>query len=585
MRRSLASRKYYIAGLIATFVITCLIVTGVVFLCRHTKPGQIIPSTLSSRGGAFDEDIIGQNAIEASDCISFKNGELDPGVILDDYCDPFFFAGSLLPADSLEVFFTAVYVIKLGAAAALMYSFLRRRLTLKRTFAMLLGIAYALSSRVIFTASLSQALNVVILMPLALSLIFNAARKKTVICDIFVAVITFLMCVCGTAGTLSGTLFIAAAALLVCLALTPSVKHALAGWGKILIAEVLGISCALFVIIPRFASYGMTYDFMQLIDERKVYYSLFDQLSTVFCGVGGSLDYSAVPTLYFGIFPLMLLIMIFFNRKIPARIKYASFLLIALTHISCAVSVVDRTLTFFGQSSIVTDLRLIGLYAMISFLAGLCLINIDGLSDTAVLASTVFPVIALIIFNGMGGAVSYNITSLYLPGIVILVLGYLVWRFRKDFLPRKLLYPFFALGIVLIFANTFIIYSTGSVEPGDVSASFAGEETYEQMNLFTEDGFSIFGSDEEKYLVVPAEGRNLTEPAILPVFLDSVSFGISGEDLFTKKEFEVISEDEISDDGTGYFTADSDSVSLVIEVTKDPGESCEYLDIQEGISR
>ncbi|MBP5655819.1 MAG: YfhO family protein [Clostridiales bacterium] len=572
MRRSLASRKYYIAGLIAVFAVTCLIASSVVFLCRNTDPGKIIPKELTSRGGKFDEDIVGRTAIEASDCIAFKNGTLDSGVLLDDYIDPFFFIGSLLPEGALEAFFYAVYIFKFGLAASVMYSFLRRRLALKRTFAILMGISYALSSRVIFVSSLSQAQNAVILIPAALSFIYAAARKNDIRSHVLVAVSTFLLCLSGMSGTLSGTLFVAAASLIVCFAVIPSGRKALARWGKILAFGFCGICCSLCMIIPRVISYGITYDFKQVIEDRRVYYSFFDMISTAFSGAGGSLDYSAVPTLYFGILPLMLLILFFFNRKIPARLKFCALLLIALTHISCAVSVADLTLTFFGQSSIVTDLRLIGLYAVVFFLASLCLVNLEGLSDIAVLAAGICPILALILFNGLGGAVSYNFTSLYLPGAVCIVLGALIYRYRKDFLPRKFLYPFLAAGIALIFVNTFIIYASGSVEPGDVSASFRGEEEYAVNELISDEDLSVFNSEEDMYLVIPVTGANLLEPSILPVYMDSVSAASTGQKLFAKKEFEIISTDGINREEDGYFTAESDSAELVIGMDNPDGK-------------
>ncbi|MCR5058376.1 MAG: YfhO family protein [Clostridiales bacterium] len=572
MRKSSASRRYYITGLIAVFLISCFIVSAVILLCRNTEPGKIIPSELTSRHSNFDEDIIGNIKSQAADCREFKRGTLNGGIILDEYCDPFFFAGSILPESSLEAFFTTVYVIKIGLAAAVMYSFLRRRLALKRTFAMLIGLTYALSSRVIFVSSLSQGMNVVILIPVALSLIYEAVRKKTLLSHVFAGALAFLMCISGTAGTLSGTLFIISSSLIVSLALTPSVRKALASWGRILLASFAGVLCAAIVIVPRFVSYGMTYDFMKLIDERKVYYSFFDMLSTMFTGSGGSLDYSAVPTVYFGILPLMLLILFFFNRKIPARLKFASLILIALTHISCAVSIVDLTLSFFGYSSVITDLRLIGLCAVICLLAAICLVNLDGLSDTAVLAGGVAPVLAIILFNGLGGAVSYNITSLYLPGLVIIILTLLIYRKRKDFLPGKYLYPVFAAGLAFIFFNTFVIYATGSVEPGDVSASFVSEVVYDRLDLISDREISLFNSDNEKYIVFPAEEAAILDNSILPVFINSVSRSITGERLFEQVDFDVKSEDGIRKDDNGYFTAYSDSALLTIGVDRESGE-------------
>ena len=572
MKKSSASRRYYITGFIAAFLISCLIVAGAIFLCRNTEPGKIVPSELTSRFSKFDEDMLGKIKTIASDCKAFKRGDLSGKIILDDYCDPFFFLGYIIPDASLEAFFTAVYVIKIGLAAAFMYSFLRRRMALKRTFAILTGMTYALSSRVIFVASLSQGMNVVLLMPVALSLIYEAVRKRSSLSHVFVGLISFIMCILGTAGTLSGTLFIISASLIVSTALTDSVKRALASWGRILLAVLAGVLTASVAIVPRFLSYGMTYDFMKIIDDRKVYYSFFDMLSTMFTGAGGSLDYSAVPTIYFGIMPLILLILFFFNRKIPARLKFASLILIALTHISCAVSVVDLTLSFFGYSSVLTDLRLIGLCAVICFLSALCLVNLDGLSDTAVLVGCCAPVIAIILFNGLGGAVSYNITALYLPGAVIIGLCLLIYRKRKDFLPARYLYPVFIFGLAFIFFTTFVIYATGSVEPADVSASFVSEKVYERLDLISDDEISLFNSADDKYIVFPAEEAVILDDSILPVFINSVSRSLTGERLFEKKDFEIKAQDNISSDDSGYFTANSDSALLNISVDREEGQ-------------
>ena len=219
MRRSQASRKYYIAGLLATLLLTCLIVAGVLFICHKTEPGKIVPSELTGRFNKIDEDITGKISIEASDCKDLKKGIIDQQLILDDYIDPFFFMGAIFPDDMLENFFMAVYVLKIGLAAMAMYSFLRRRIALKRTFAIIIGMTYALSSRVIFLSSLSQAMNVVILMPLAMSVIYAAVRKKTVRSLIMLAITSFIMSALGTAGTLSGSLFLIAASLIVSFAL------------------------------------------------------------------------------------------------------------------------------------------------------------------------------------------------------------------------------------------------------------------------------------------------------------------------------------------------------------------------------
>ena len=571
MRRSKGSRKYYIAGLLATVLLTCLIVAGVLLICHKTEPGKIVPSELTGRFSKFDEDITGKILEEASDCKDLKKGIIDQQLIMDDYIDPFFFMGALVPDGMLEAFFFAVYVLKIGLAAMAMYSFLRRRIALKRTFAIIMGMTYALSSRVIFLSSLSQAMNVVILMPAALSVIYSAARKKTVKSLIMLALTSFIMCVLGTAGTLSGSLFLIAASLIVSFAIDPGTRAALALWGKMVIAILSGIGCALFIIIPRFMAYGMTYDLGRLVEDRKVYYSFFDMLSTMFSGSGGSLDYSAVPTIYFGIFSLMLFILFFFNRKIPAKLKFVTLILVALTHIACAVSVVDLTLSFFGYSSVITDLRLIGLLTIICYLDAICLVNLDGISDTGVLAAGVSPILAIIVFNGLGGAVSYNVTAMYLPGAVLVVLCMLFYKMRKDFLPRKYLYPFLIAGLVLIFINTFVTFATGSVEPGDVKASFIKEPEQDKMALISDEEISLFNSDEDKYLIVPEPDTNLLEPSILPVFLNTVSKSVCGELLFVKTNYSVISNEGISVDGDGYFTADSDTATLVIGADKPAG--------------
>ena len=572
MRRSKASRKYYLAGLLATLLLTCLIVAGVLLVCHKTAPGKIVPSELTGRFNKFDEDIIGKTSIEAADCKAFKKGALDQQLLLDDYIDPFFFMGALLPDDVIENFFLAVYVLKIGLAAMAMYSFLRRRIALKRTFAIVMGMTYALSSRVIFISSLSQAMNVVILMPLAMSVIYSAARKKTVRSFIMLGITAFVMCVLGTAGTLSGTLFIISASLIISFALVIKTREALALWGKMIISVLSGVSCALFLIVPRFMAYGMTYDFKRLIEDRKVYYSFFDMLSTMFSGSGGSLDYSAVPTVYFGLFSLMLFILFFFNKKIPAKLKFLTLLLLALTHIACAVSVVDLTLSFFGYSSVITDLRLIGLLAVICFLDAICLVNLDGISDTGVITAGLSPIFAMILFNGLGGAVSYNITSMYLPGAVLIILSLIFYRKRKDFLPRKYLYPFLIAGLLFISFNTFVTFATGSVEPGDVKASFVKDAEQDGMALISDEEISIFNSDEDKYLIVPEHDTNLLDPSILPVFLNTVSKSVCGDPLFVKTDYSVISNEGISVDGDGYFTADSDTATLVIGADKASGK-------------
>jgi|GEM_PF-5326633 len=560
------NKKYLLTGFIATVLATVIIVAASYLLCVNTTPGQFVSDELTQRTSGFDEDILTAIKEEAEDCRNLKSGNLQIPKIIDNHIDLFFFAGALLPAHALSAYFTIIWILRFGLAAGSMYLFLKGRMGVKRTYASVIGTTYALQSRLILAGQSASVINMAIIIPQVLAATDYAAERRNFKAYIPLAATVAILAASGTPGVICGVPFTVAATLLICMAKGREYRKIFADWTKALGASAVGFCLSAVVTVPRFYE-DTIFDFKQAIEGNTVYYTFFDFVSTAFSGSGGSLDYSAVPTVFFGMFTLILFILFFVNSFVPGRLKALMLVSVILCHLCCAVSLLDNLTGIVGVSSMLTASRIICLTALICCCAGISLKNLVGLEKKHIRGAALAILCTLTAIHAFGGAVSYSFLTLYGPAAAALAAAGFISSFRLEKVKPQVLVSFLALAMLSAFVNTFLTLSLGSVESADVVYSFRPEEDKFTMNIDAEE-LSVFKTDEDRAIVAPRPEEDSG------TYIDTINYlseAVCGQYLMELSDANTIATYDFTVDGLLY-TTDTGLSSAEYEIFANEGD-------------
>ncbi len=500
-------RDKFIDGLVITFLAAACAATVALNIGQMIEPGKILPTALSMRSGEMNENIIAGLTAAEEDVAGIKAGLTSAGIwtaISDHNLDLFFLIALLLPQSLTKAVLTAGYFIRFGLAAATMYAFCCRHTGLGRLYSFLLGMMYSLSTQIILTAQFASVMNMVILLPAALSSFDSYLRERTWKAFGLSCLCSCLIAASGEFGCLSGIPFLAVAALVLPIGLYTGRRKVVSSWLRLLVAVFSGVAMAAFTVIPRFIGRMPDFDVVDAFKNAEMKYKLYDLLRHMFVAQSGGLDRDMAPAFYIGILTIEALILFWANFKIPTRIKVTAALVIIVWYASCASSFVSSAVSIFGEDAVLASSRLICLEVFLFFYAAISLRNISGVSSGALFAAFLVPM-AFLVFSGNNYSdIRFSTTINLGTAVAMLVCGLVIRHIRLNPDGKKFKTFVAAAGALAITVNASFIMFNNTISTSDTGVVMLPviDETQNEDYIPEEDyGLSVF-TKEKRYLLL-----------------------------------------------------------------------------------
>ena len=503
-----SGREKFIDGFVISFLAAACAATVALNIGLSIEPGKILPASISMRTGEMSENIIAGLKNAESEVFGIKNG-MDPAdawnLIADHNLDLFFLISLVLPKSLTQAVLTIGYFLRFGAAASLMYWFCCCHTGLRRLYSFLLGMMYALSAQVILSAQFAPVMNMVVIIPAALSAFDSYLRERTWKAFGLSCLACALTAASGSCGCLSGIPFLALAALLLSISLYSLKRQIFSSWLKLLGAVTAGTAMASFSVIPRFIGWVPNFDVVASFKAAEMRYKLYDLLRHTYVAQSGGLDRDMTPVFYIGILTVEAVVLFWANFKIPVRVKVTAALLLSVWYISCASSFVSEAISIFGESNVLSASRLICLEVFLFFCAAIALRNISGVTPGALLAAFLVPMAFLVFSGNFYSDIQFSTTINLGTALAMLVCGLIVRHIALQPVGKRFKTVIATLGAVAVTVNASFIMFNNSVSLSDSGVDMIPDnsEMLDGEYLDTEEltGLSVF-SEGYKFVLL-----------------------------------------------------------------------------------
>lgn len=502
-----SGRDKFIDGLVITFLAAACAATIALNIGQTVSPGKILPTALSMRTGEMNENIIAGLTSAEESIAAIKRGMGAAStwtLISENNLDIFFLIALLLPQSLTKGILTIGYFLRFGAAAAMMYAFCCRHTGLCRLYSFLLGMMYSLSAQVILTAQFAPVMNMVILLPAALSCFDSYLRERTWKAFGLSCLTCCLIAVSGECGCLSGIPFLIVAALVLPIGLYTGKRKVISSWLRLLVAIFTGVAMASFSVIPRFIGRTPDFDVVESFKNAGMNYKLYDLLRHMFATQSGGLETDMVPVFYIGILTVEAIILFWANFKIPTRVKVTAALVMIVWYASVASTFVSGAVSIFGETPLLNASRLICLEVFLFFFAAIALRNIGGASSGALYAAFLVPLAFLVFSGNFYGEIRLSTTINLGTAAAMLICGLLVRRLALKPSGKKIKTFVAALGAVAVTVNASFIMFNNTISSSDTGVVMLPvvDEAPDSDYVPEEDyGLSVF-SKEKRFLLL-----------------------------------------------------------------------------------
>ena len=513
-----SGRDKFIDGLVISFLAAACAATIALNIGQIISPGKILPTALSMRTGEMNENIIAGLTAAEENVASIKKGvgAIDAWkIISDSNFDLFFFIALLLPKNLTKAILTIGYFLRFGAAAATMYAFCNRHTGLRRLYSFLLGMMYSLSAQVILTAQFAPVMNMVILLPAALSCFDSYLRERTWKAFGLSCLVCCLIAVSGECGCLSGIPFLIVAALVLPVGLYIGLRKVISAWLRLMVAVFSGVAMASFTVIPRFIGRAPSFDVVESFKTASMHYKLYDLLRHMFVAQSGGIETDMPPVFYIGMLTVEALILFWANFRIPTRIKVMSAIVMVVWYASVASTFVSGAVSIFGETPVLTASRLICLEVFLFFYAAIALRNISGVSPGAINAAFLVP-LAFVVFSGnFYGEIRLSTTINLGTAVALLICGLLIRRLTLKPAGKKLKIFTAALGALAVTVNASVIMFNNTVSASDTGIVMLPvvDETEISDTVSSEEDYGLSVFSKEKRFLLLSEDIGAYEPS------------------------------------------------------------------------
>ena len=465
-------------GVIICFLVSAAIAAGAYYAGLKIEPGKILPTGLSMRSGMMSDSIVhGINlAIDDINLIRSGNAGTDLWRLLTFvHLDLFFYLALLLPGTAAKAVLMAGYFVRFGLCAAAMYYFMSEHLKLKRMLSGILAAMYAFSTQVVFTAQLAGIMNMSVMLPVVMSAVDSYYKKRTWKSFSILCIASFCLGATGGYGIMTGIPAIVFISFLMSFGLYNTAKMALSSWVKALGSIFTGLVLTAVISVPGLYIMTSEVNIPDSFKNAKVLYTVYDLVRGMFVLRSGSIVMNSAPVFYIGTLTVVAIIAFALNETIPLRLKVASGVITIVFYSTCCSSFVNETISVFGTSPILTSTRLIGLEALLFFIAGIGLKNIKGLSKGAHIATCLIPLGFLVAANNSTAGTTLASPILIATFIAIIFESYLVYGLAQNRISGRAKIVFFVVICAFVGINAsfimFNIYPRAQNSPGTPSGS------------------------------------------------------------------------------------------------------------------
>lgn len=567
-------RQKLIDGFVICFLAAACAATIALNVGLCISPGKILPTDLSMRSGEMSENIIIGIKNAENDVYRIKAGMSTAEswtLISDKNLDLFFLIALILPKSLTSAILTIGYFLRFGAAASLMYWFCCRHAGLRRLYSFLLGMMYSLSSQVVLTAQFAPVMNMVVLLPAALSAFDSYLRERTWKAFGLSSLACALIAASGSCGCLSGIPFLAVSGLVLSVGLYSRKRKILSSWFKIMGAVIAGTAMAAFTVIPRFISMTPKFDVVEAAQSAEMKYKLYDLLKHTYVAQSGGLEMDSAPVFYFGILTIEALVLFWVNFKIPVRVKVHSAVILSVWYISCASSFVSEAVSIFGENSTLLASRLICLEVFLFFYAAIALRNIKGVTPGALYAAFLVPMAFLVFSGNYYSDIQFTPTINVGTGLTMLICDLLIRRLTLKPAGTKIKAAVAGIGALAVTLNaSFIMFNNTISLTGTEESVFTdpGEDVVEDYyDPDEEEGFSLFAKTPG-FLLLSDDISSYKPTTFIDAFNYMSGKALAGE-CFKEYNLTLVYSDQVEHKENDLYSAGTGFSSITFEINCD----------------
>lgn len=483
---------------LAAILIPVVLLVAAIFLgISDTK----IPPELTMRTGDFDYGLFDGVIRDISESSTFVFSK-DYRSLLQSHLDPFFIIASFMPKSGAKVLLWFAYFLRFGLASLFMNRLLSKQLSFGNVFASLFGVIYSLSSAVLMMSSYTNAMNVIILIPIVLELLIEFNKNGHRLKDGLKLVLAmgFTILLAGDLALLYVVPFLICAIVFISACTASKFSKSLVSVICVIPYFVLALCIGAITIVNTFVSYDFAFEkeTLKTFDFRITF---FDLLTRFFAGKPLAADKFS-PALYVTIFVLLAIIAFFINSKIPLRIRITFLSIVLLYHFSFSsrawylISVLFKNTSM--PSEISANMRFACLTSLLIFAAAISLKNIHLLAKRELFACSVAIICFVIISNNSSANLASSTFAIYFT-VLCAIVSYLMIA-NADKLDSKTIFAVVLFGMFI--QMSFILPISSYASSLDVdSALFDSQEKSKTLEYPFEE-LNFFNKNENTYILL-----------------------------------------------------------------------------------
>lgn len=556
---------------ILAFVIPVLIIS-IAFYLAKIAPDTVIPVELSMRTKPIDKDIMEvinrgvEDSAHIADLLFHGDGVVrlqGTRMLLTEYMDPFFILSLPMDSSYCEVFLFFSYLIKFGLAGLLMYILLSGRVKCNEYISVFLAVLYSVSSVVLNSSLTMSGMNLVILLPLLYLAMDEFATGKTKLPYKLILIAT-LVYISGTIGAVEGLLMTLLFAIFVSVLRYPTFSKAMSSVAKIIVSSIVAFMLSGIVNVPRFYCLKFEELSWQMFLDGKLNFKLFDLFASTASGLPVNTLRAVTPAMYFGVFTLILVILLFYNSYIPARIKAVSCIVAVIIYATVAYTPIEQFMNFVFYSTAYSTARLLGLTVILFVLAAISFKNIRGINRMAIYGAG-FTVIAIIMIANANqeirGYLNYQLFFTFFSAVAATV--FILSISAKDKTGTRI--AFGVLASIMVISNTSYTLMMTDIESDSTVICTYVDSNDTSADFDVSMPVSVM-TEENSYVVVNGNLQDLKEGADVASGVNRMAEALDLQDVFQKIDCEEIENFGFVEKEEGFYDLADEDNELVLGI-------------------
>ena len=570
--RLLAKRRFSLdMPAVLAFALPVLVIAISFFLAK-IAPDTILPVDLSMRTKPIDKDIIEviKRGVEDSgtvrELIFRGDGVLSlKGIrmLITEYMDPFFILSLPMDSSFCEVFLFFSYIVKFGLAGLAMFILLSGRIKCSGYISVLLSVLYSVSSVALNSSLTMSGMNLVILFPLLYLAMdeYITGHSRMPLKLILIATLTYIS---GTAGVVEGLLLTLLFAIFVSVLRFPEFSKAMSSIVKIIVSSIVALMLAGIVNVPRFFCITCEDVSWQMFLDGKLNFKLFDLFASTASGMPVNTLRACAPAMYIGVITVILVVLLFFNQYIPARIKAVTCIIAVIIYATVAYTPLEQFMNFVYYSTAYSSARLLGLVIILFVLAAISFKNLNGVSRFAIYGAGFLVIAIIMIANAnheVRGYLNYQLffTLFSTVGAATFILSIS----DKDRKSTKI--AFGVLAAVMVISNTSYTLMMTDLESENTVICRYVDTNDDSADIDVSIPLSVF-TEDNTYVAVTGDLKSVPKGADVATGVNMIAEAMGLNDVFVEVDCEEVENYGFVRNDDGYYDLADEDNELVLGI-------------------